>query len=89
MVAGLVREPETPVKSDRNFGAAHAAHFCARRRSMSLESRIRELSERHKRLDVAIAAELKHPAGDEVRLQDLKRRKLRLKDEIAQLRSSP
>lgn len=56
---------------------------------MSLESRIRELSERHKRLDDAIAAELKHPAGDEVRLQDLKRKKLKLKDEIAQLRTGP
>jgi hypothetical protein len=89
MVAGLVREPETPVKSDRNSGDARAASFCARRRSMSLEARIRELSERHKRLDVALAAELKHPAGDETRLQDLKRKKLRLKDEIAQLRSSP
>lgn len=56
---------------------------------MNLESRIRELSERHKRLDVALAAELKHPAGDEGRVQDLKRKKLRLKDEIAQLRNSP
>ncbi|MEP7209417.1 MAG: DUF465 domain-containing protein [Alphaproteobacteria bacterium] len=56
---------------------------------MNLESRIRELNDRHKRLDVAIEAELKHPAGDEVRLHDLKRKKLRLKDEIAQLRTSP
>ncbi|MBI1360413.1 MAG: DUF465 domain-containing protein [Alphaproteobacteria bacterium] len=56
---------------------------------MSLESRIRELSERHKRLEDAIAAELKYPAGDDVRLHDLKRRKLRLKDEIMQLRNSP
>jgi hypothetical protein len=88
MVAGLVREAEIPVNSVGN-SRPRAAYFCARRRSMSLESRIRELSERHKRLDVAIAAELKHPAGDEVRLHDLKRKKLRLKDEIAQLRSSP
>lgn len=55
---------------------------------MSLESRIKELSERHKRLDVAIAAELKHPAGDDVRIHELKRKKLRLKDEIAQLRAN-
>ena len=33
---------------------------------MSLESRIKELSERHKRLEAAIAAEMKHPAGDDV-----------------------
>lgn len=56
--------------------------------SMSLEARIRELSERHKRLEAAIAAELKHPAGDDVRIHDLKRKKLRIKDEIATLRTN-
>lgn len=55
---------------------------------MSLEARIRELSERHKRLDAAIAAELKHPAGDDIRIHELKRKKLRIKDELAQLRTS-
>ncbi len=55
---------------------------------MSLESRIKELNERHKRLDAAIAAELKHPAGDDVRIHELKRKKLRLKDEIASLRTN-
>ncbi len=55
---------------------------------MSLEARIKELSERHKRLDVAIAAEMKHPAGDDVRIHELKRKKLRIKDEIAQLRTN-
>jgi hypothetical protein len=55
---------------------------------MSLEARIKELSERHKRIDAAIAAELKHPAGDDVRIHELKRKKLRLKDEIAQLRAN-
>jgi hypothetical protein len=55
---------------------------------MSLESRIKELSERHKRLEAAIAAELKHPAGDDVRIHELKRKKLRLKDEIATLRTN-
>ncbi|MDP3737944.1 MAG: YdcH family protein [Hyphomonadaceae bacterium] len=56
---------------------------------MSLEARIRELAERHKRLDAAIAAELKHPAGDEVRIHELKRKKLRIKDEITQLQTGP
>ncbi len=55
---------------------------------MRLEARIRELSERHKRLDAATAAELKHPAGDEVRIHELKRKKLRIKDEIASLRTN-
>jgi hypothetical protein len=55
---------------------------------MSLEARVRELSERHKRLEAAIAAELKHPAGDDIRIHELKRKKLRIKDELAQLRTS-
>lgn len=55
---------------------------------MSIEARIRELNERHRRLDAAIAAEMKHPAGDEVRVHDLKRKKLRIKDEIATLRTN-
>ena len=55
---------------------------------MSQEARVRELSERHKRLEAAIAAELKHPAGDDLRVQELKRKKLRIKDEIAQLRTN-
>jgi hypothetical protein len=56
--------------------------------SMSLEARIKELSERHKRLEAAIAAEMKHPAGDDVRIHELKRKKLRIKDEIASLRTN-
>jgi hypothetical protein len=56
---------------------------------MSMEARIRELSERHKRLEAAIAAEMKHPAGDDVRIHELKRKKLRIKDEIALLQTEP
>jgi hypothetical protein len=52
---------------------------------MSQEARIRELSERHKRLEAAIAEELKHPPGDDIRIHELKRKKLRIKDEIASL----
>ena len=52
---------------------------------MSQEARLRELSERHKRLEAAIAEELKHPPGDDVLIHELKRKKLRIKDEIALL----
>ena len=55
---------------------------------MSLEARIKELSDRHKRLEAAIAAELKHPAGDDVRIHELKRKKLRIKDKIQLLRAN-
>ena len=54
---------------------------------MSQEARVRELSERYLRLEAAIAAEQKHPAGDDLRIHELKRKKLRIKDDISQLRN--
>ncbi len=54
---------------------------------MNMDSRIRELSERHKRVEAALASEMKHPTSDNARVHELKRKKLRLKDQIAQLRS--
>ena len=54
---------------------------------MSLESHLAELERRHEALDRDIAREWGHPSVDEVRLAELKRRKLQLKDEIAKLKS--
>lgn len=54
---------------------------------MNMDARIRELSERHKRIDAAIASEMKHPTGNDARIHELKRKKLRIKDQIAQLRT--
>ncbi len=53
---------------------------------MAIEGRIRELGVRHKTLDRAIEDELRNPAADEVRLHELKKRKLRLKEELESLR---
>jgi len=55
---------------------------------MAVEGRIRELGSRHKNLDLEIEDELKNPAADEVRLHDLKRQKLKLKEEMASLRQA-
>lgn len=55
---------------------------------MAVEGRIRELGTRHESLDRKIEDELKNPAADEVRLHDLKRQKLRLKEEIETLRQA-
>jgi hypothetical protein len=54
---------------------------------MSLENRLTMLEQRHEALDKEIAKELIHPAADELKLAELKRKKLQLKDEIAKLRS--
>jgi hypothetical protein len=54
---------------------------------MAVEARIRELGSRHKSLDQASEDEMRRPAADNVRLRELKRRKLRLKEEMESLRS--
>jgi hypothetical protein len=53
---------------------------------MAIEARIRELDSRHETLERAIADESSRPACDELRLRELKRRKLRLKEEMEALR---
>lgn len=53
---------------------------------MALDARIRELDNRHQTLDRLIEDELRRPASDDIRLKELKRQKLRLKEEIENLR---
>lgn len=53
---------------------------------MAAEARIRELDARHQALDVQISQALKSPAADTLQVASLKKRKLRLKEEIEQLR---
>jgi hypothetical protein len=53
---------------------------------MAIEARIRELGVRHQSLDRAIQDETSRPASDELRLRQLKRQKLRLKEEMENLR---
>jgi len=55
--------------------------------TMAIEARIRELGVRHQTLERAIQDELGRPAADGDRLKDLKRQKLRLKEEMETLRS--
>ena len=54
---------------------------------MAIEARIRELGARHQTLDREIQDEMSRPAADESRLRDLKRQKLRLKEEIEILKT--
>jgi|LakMenEpi03Aug12_release.lakeMendotaPanAssembly.Ray.scaffolds.fasta_scaffold3438509_1 hypothetical protein len=53
---------------------------------MAIEARIRELSARHRDLDVMIESEERAPASDAIYVATLKRQKLRLKEEIETLR---
>ncbi|MCI4646016.1 MAG: YdcH family protein [Hyphomonadaceae bacterium] len=52
---------------------------------MSLQGRIEELSHRHRQLDETIQTEQKRPATDTLKLKDLKRQKLRIKEELQHL----
>jgi hypothetical protein len=54
---------------------------------MAIEARIRELGARHQSLELAIQDELSRPSADDVKLKDLKRQKLRLKEELESLRA--
>lgn len=53
---------------------------------MSIQSHLTELERKHQALEREIEAERIHPSSDNLRLGELKRRKLSLKDEIAKLR---
>ena len=46
-----------------------------------------DLEQQHRALEDAIAEAMAHPSADDLEIAELKRRKLRLKDEIARLRS--
>ena len=53
---------------------------------MSIDSHLSELVRRHQAIEEAIMAEENHPAADDVKVHELKRKKLQLKDEIELLK---
>ena len=55
---------------------------------MSLQNYLSELERKHQALEREIQDEMSHPGIDGLKLAELKRRKLQLKDEIAKLRRS-
>ncbi|MDE2357349.1 MAG: DUF465 domain-containing protein [Alphaproteobacteria bacterium] len=54
---------------------------------MAIQGRLRELGFRHQNLEREIHIEVCRPVADAIRLRDLKRQKLRLKDEIEYLKA--
>ena len=52
---------------------------------MSLQDRIQTLRARHQTIEQAIDEEIHRPLPDEEAVHDLKRQKLKIKDEIVQL----
>ena len=52
---------------------------------MALDSHIAELRDRHKALEQEINSELQHSSSDDLHIAKLKKKKLRLKEEIERL----
>jgi hypothetical protein len=53
---------------------------------MAIESHLAELEKRHQALEQEISEALTHPSTDDLKIAELKRRKLHVKDEIARLK---
>lgn len=52
---------------------------------MSMQAHVAELERRHQALEKELREEINRPSSNDVRVADLKRRKLLLKDEITRL----
>lgn len=53
---------------------------------MTIHAHLAELERRHQALEVELAEAMLHPSCDDLKIVELKRRKLLVKDEIARLR---
>ncbi len=54
---------------------------------MAIETHIQQLEEKHKQLESVLGQMLTQPSACDVKIADVKRQKLQLKDRISQLRS--
>lgn len=52
---------------------------------MSISEHVAQLTEKHHRIEKEIQMELASPSADHVRISELKRQKLRIKEKIAML----
>ncbi len=55
---------------------------------MPLQNHLTELERKHQALEREIQSTVSHPSADELRVAELKRRKLHLKDELFRLKAS-
>ncbi len=56
---------------------------------MSLEAHLSELISKHRTLESELAEAIAHPASTDAELAEIKRRKLKIKDEIMRLEAQP
>ncbi len=75
---------DKPFKRSHNFVVSGLTKG---RDEMALESHIAELRDRHKALEQEIDDQIHHPSSDDLSIAELKKQKLRLKEEIERLSS--
>jgi hypothetical protein len=56
---------------------------------MTLQAHLGELISRHKALEKELADAIAHPASTDQEIAEIKRRKLKIKDEITRLEAQP
>jgi len=54
---------------------------------MTMQAHLSELERKHRALEDVIADAMTHPSTDDLKIAELKRKKLLVKDEIARLRT--
>jgi hypothetical protein len=52
---------------------------------MTVQAHLSELASKHRALEVQLADALAHPASSDAEIAELKRKKLKIKDEISRL----
>lgn len=55
---------------------------------MTLDTHLNALSEKHHKLEEAILSEEQRPYPDQIKITELKREKLRIKDQLERFRST-
>ena len=56
---------------------------------MTLQAHLSELLSKHKALETELADAIAHPASTDQEIAEIKRRKLKIKDEITRLEAQP
>ena len=56
---------------------------------MTLQAHLSELISKHQALETELADAIAHPASTDQEIAEIKRRKLKIKDEITRLESQP
>jgi hypothetical protein len=56
---------------------------------MTLQAHLSELISKHKALEMELADAIAHPASTDQEIAEIKRRKLKIKDEITRLENQP